>query len=141
MFIHPSDPDQPRSFEAAAKDTEAFWSARWLAQALGYDDLESFRPAIDSALSACALLDIPTADHFRVPTITGIDDMKLSRFAAYLVVMNADSGKKQVAQAQVYLAGDAAFVSSTRRMFKPRERDADNPSQPPRTRPRKTQRR
>lgn len=134
------NPNQPQTFEAAAKDTEPFWSARWLAQALGYDDLDSFRPVIERAINACALLDIPTADHFRVPTITGIDDMKLSRFAAYLVVMNADSGKKLVAQAQVYLAGDAAFVSSTRRMFKPRERDADNPSQP-RDRPKRPNRR
>lgn len=102
-------------FEAAVRqNSEPYWSARWLSQVLGYADFSSFRQVMDRAMRACNILNIPTVDHFRASASTVVDDIKLSRFASYLIVLNADSSEEPVANAQVYLAGLAAVMRAPR---------------------------
>lgn len=54
-------------------------------------------------------LNIPVTENFRETknVVDGIPvtDVKLSRFACYLVAMNGDPRKEKVAKAQIYLAG------------------------------------
>lgn len=104
-----ADPDI-LGFESLAKSNGGlYWSARKFAKFLGYSDYKSFRRVIDRAVSACMRLRIPVTENFL--GVQGIiddqmvTDTKLSRFACYLVAMNADSRKEKVAKAQVYLAG------------------------------------
>lgn len=82
-----------------------YWWASEFMLMLGYDDMKSFRKVIDRATKAFMSLGI---DHYEnivlVHRENGIDDYKLTRFACYLVAMNADPKKPQVAQAQAYFA-------------------------------------
>jgi DNA-damage-inducible protein D len=94
---------------------QVYWYASDFIHWLGYKDYSPTMPPINKALSVC--LSIPTIitiDHFReeVRYLDGkpIKDFKLSRFACYLVSMNADIKKEQVARAQAYFAAFAASV-------------------------------
>lgn len=84
------------------------WFARDFMVWLGYTSYPSFLKALNKAIGVCTTLSIPIADNFRQVNreIDGVEvgDHKLSRFACYLVAMNADAKKPQVARAQIYFA-------------------------------------
>src|SRR5262245_27069723 len=101
------------------------WSARDLMSLLGYDRWENFRYTIQRAMEACTRVDRELSRHF-VPVIGQLDisspdrifrgvrkksgrgrpseDVILSRFAAYLVAMNGDPSKEELAFAQAYFS-------------------------------------
>lgn len=90
-----------------------YWSSRDLAKALDYADYRNFIAAIQRAKEACKNSNQPVSDHFGDITemvIIGsgaerpLDSIKLSRYASYLTVQNADPSKTIVAQAQTYFA-------------------------------------
>ncbi len=85
-----------------------FWWASDLMKMLGYKDLKTFHKAIDRAITACMTINIPHYENFiahqREIDGENVHDYKLTRFACYMVVMNADPKKKEVAAAQVYFA-------------------------------------
>ncbi len=87
-----------------------FWYASDLMTILEYTTLKSFDTVINKAISTCSTLQIPILNNFVQIERDGILDYKLSRFACYLVVMNADSKKTNVAKAQVYFATLAGAV-------------------------------
>ena len=96
-----------------ADDGSEYWSARDLARVLGYARWDKFRNAIRKAEVACANSGQDPADHFsHVGTMVTIGsgarrqiaDVYLSRYAAYLVVQNADPEKEIVALGQTYFA-------------------------------------
>ena len=90
-----------------------FWLARSLGRVLEYSEFRHFKPAIERAKEACKTSGINVLDHFEdvlemVPIGSGaereLNDLKLSRYACYLIVQNADSGKEIVALGQTYFA-------------------------------------
>ncbi len=93
-----------------------FWLASELMELLGYDGWQSFQNPINKAMTTCTTLGIAVFDNFvqQPGTLHGkaINDVKLSRFACYLVVMNADSKKHPVAAAQAYFASLAGAVQT-----------------------------
>lgn len=90
-----------------------FWWASQFMLMLGYKTMSSFKNAIDRATKACLTLNLPYYENFiaeqRIIDGKTVQDFKLTRFACYLVAMNADVKKQQVAQAQIY------FVEQTRK--------------------------
>jgi DNA-damage-inducible protein D len=88
---------------------QTFWLASELLIRLGYDSMKSFYKAINRANKAMTGLNIdPFGNIQKFINADGSEDYKLSRFASYLVVMNANPEKPQVATAQAY------FVAMTR---------------------------
>ena len=90
-----------------------FWSARDFAKALEYFEFRNFKPVIEKAKEACINSAQALSDHFAelhemVRIGSGatreIDDYKLSRYACYLIVQNANPGKEVVALGQTYFA-------------------------------------
>ncbi len=83
-----------------------YWYATDLMRFLEYESYSTFKLVINKAISACASLNINISENFiqvrRDVEGMETDDFKLSRFACYLVSMNGDPKKKQVAKAQVY---------------------------------------
>lgn len=83
-----------------------FWWASDLALLLGYEDLRTFRKAIDRAMQVCIQLGVPVTDNIvaQKRDVGGRqqEDYKLSRFACYLAAMNGDVRKTEVARAQAY---------------------------------------
>lgn len=90
-----------------------YWFARDLMTLLGYVRWENFESAIERAKLACENSGIPVEDHFRdvtkmVPLGSGaqrsVSDCMLTRYACYLIAMNGDPRKEEIAFAQSYFA-------------------------------------
>ena len=90
-----------------------FWFARELMPMLGYRNWRDFHNAIEKAKIACEESGNSYFDHFEdtLKTIImpknaskEVEDFKLSRYACYLIAMNGDSRKPEIAQAQTYFA-------------------------------------
>lgn len=115
MPIEPLNPDHfdpaNPTFEALGKDNGFHhWSASAIAELLGYKShtQEGFRKVIGRAMAACTTAGVPVPETIQeVRGDDGAVDWKLSRFGCYLVAMNGDPRKPQVAQAQAYFAGMA----------------------------------
>jgi DNA-damage-inducible protein D len=94
-------------------DAGEFWSARDLMGPLGYEKWERFSETIARAAAACVNSGSSAADHFpgagkMVQIGSGaaryVVDYRLTRYAAYLVAMNGDPRKPEIAAAQTYFA-------------------------------------
>jgi DNA-damage-inducible protein D len=90
-----------------------YWSARDMAKALEYTDYRNFEKVIEKAKDSCKNSHQEVENHFvdfteMVEIGSGakrkLDSVKLSRYACYLVVQNADPGKEIVANGQTYFA-------------------------------------
>lgn len=103
-------------FESIKKIDEngvEYWLSRDLAKILEYADYRNFITVINKAKEACSNSGNDVLDHFgditEMVTIGSgaqrpIDTIKLTRYACYLTVQNADPSKTIVAQAQTYFA-------------------------------------
>jgi len=91
-----------------------YWFATDLMNLLEYENMNSFQRAINRAMTTCNTLNIPIFDNFiqeqRIVDGKTFMDFRISRFACYLTVMNADSKKHSVAMAQAYFATLAGAV-------------------------------
>ena len=90
-----------------------YWLARELMKALEYSKWSNFVSVIKKAKSACELSGKIVYEHFTDAVklskrnnnaIVKIEDFKLSRYACYLIVQNADPRKEVVALGQTYFA-------------------------------------
>jgi len=95
------------------ENNNEYWSAREFAKTLEYVEYRNFIPAINRAKEACLNSGQTVSDHFvdmNELIIAGkgaerqVDSMKLSRYACYLIVQNADPSKEVIALGQTYFA-------------------------------------
>jgi DNA-damage-inducible protein D len=101
--------------DKAQKDEDGieFWYARDLQQLLEYEaSWQNFEQVIEKAKVACEGFKQKVSDHFNdvIKMVGGgvavrpSKDVKLTRYACYLIAQNADPRKKPVAFAQTYFA-------------------------------------
>jgi DNA-damage-inducible protein D len=107
---------QQASFDGIRRNDEAgneYWLARELAPLLDYAQWRNFLLVVDKARTACQQAGNPVADHFAdvskmVDIGSGaqrpVDDVRLSRYACYLIVQNGDPSKPVIANGQTYFA-------------------------------------
>lgn len=90
-----------------------YWTSRTMWKILEYTEYRHFLPVIEKAKIACLNSGQKVEDHFEdILEMVGIgsgaeravDSVKLSRYACYLIVQNADPNKTIVAQGQTYFA-------------------------------------
>ena len=90
-----------------------YWSAREMAKVLEYSEYRHFLPVIDKAKEACSNSNNSPLNHFEdvlemIKIGKGgkreVESVKLSRYACYLIIQNADPSKEIVANGQSYFA-------------------------------------
>lgn len=90
-----------------------YWLARELSHVLDYTDFRNFKKAIEKAKIACERSNHAVLDHIVEVNemieigkggVRPVESYKLSRYACYLIVQNADPNKEIVAQGQTYFA-------------------------------------
>jgi DNA-damage-inducible protein D len=86
-----------------------YWTARELMPVMGYLNWREFKDAIDRARVAAANTGADVTSLFgdAPKKVTGgrpAEDFRLTRYAAYLVAMNGDPRKPEIAAAQTYFA-------------------------------------
>lgn len=106
----------PLSFEDYGHENGTkYWWASEYSKMLGYVTYSSFQNPINKAIKACMTANIPYLEDFRHSQrlVDGnpIDDIKLSRFACYMIAMNADIKKVPVARAQTYFADQVERIN------------------------------
>jgi DNA-damage-inducible protein D len=104
-----------QTFESLKQEEDGceFWSARKLSKVLEYNEYRNFLNVIEKAKEACKNSGHAIVDHF-VDITDMIDigkggqrqvaDVRLSRYACYLVVQNGDPAKHVIANGQTYFA-------------------------------------
>lgn len=89
-----------------------YWSARDLMPLLGYEEWRKFAGAIDRARVSAHNAGYDTSVNFvaaaKISPTKPAEDFHLSRYACYLVALNGDPRKPEIASAQTY------FVIKTR---------------------------
>lgn len=90
-----------------------YWQARQLSRVLEYSEYRHFLPVIERAREACRTSGRAPKDHFEdilemVEIGSGakrqVEDVRLSRYACYLIVQNGDPSKEVIANGQTYFA-------------------------------------
>lgn len=98
---------------AHAESEVEYWLARDLQILLGYERWENFFNVIEKAKISCQNSKQAVEDHFRDVTKMvsigsgvprDIGDIKLTRYACYLIAQNGDPRKNEIAFAQTYFA-------------------------------------
>ena len=112
-------PTQIHTFESVRRSDEngnEFWFARELAPLLDSQDYRHLLRVIEKSKPACEGSGYELVDHFGDVTKMvdigsgaqrAIEDIKLSRYACYLLVQNADPAKPVIANGQTYFAVQA----------------------------------
>ena len=106
---------QENIFESIKHEDEfgEFWYARELMPILEYNKWQNFHNVIKLAMEACKLSNYDVTEQFTEVSklIAGghgnrqkVRDYKLSRYACYLIMQNADPRKETVALGQTYFA-------------------------------------
>ncbi|MBW4557117.1 MAG: hypothetical protein KME59_14445 [Trichormus sp. ATA11-4-KO1] len=114
-----------------ADQGEEYWLARELMQLLGYKKWERFIDTIDRAKLGCQNTGVSVQNHF---TDAGLytrnvpSDYRLSRYACYLVAMNGDPRKPEIAAAQSYFAVKT-HEAETRPSYQPKSTIAHEAAQ------------
>ena len=94
-------------------DGNEYWLSRQLGRVLEYSEYRHFQPVLERAKEACQNSGHPIADHFEdflemVEIGSGakrhIQEVRLSRYACYLIVQNGDPSKPVIANGQTYFA-------------------------------------
>jgi DNA-damage-inducible protein D len=119
-----------KSLQKASPAGVPYWMAREIMTALDYREWRDFRDVIEKAKSSCENAGNFIANHF-VPTPEMVEigsgakrereNFALSKYACYLVAMNGDTSKPEIATAQAYFV-EQTYRQETQELLSEEER-------------------
>lgn len=119
LVLHPAYRHTMQRLEAVKRvnsQGDDFWIGREIYRVLGYSEWDSFLPVIERATNSIAAAGGEPSHHIRHTTkLMGVGkggtrrvgECFLSRGACYLIAMNGDPSKPEIAGAQAYFATQA----------------------------------
>lgn len=88
-----------------------YWWASWYAEVLGYASLHTLHQSIEKSKLACLQLGISIDNNFIPATIDKKKDIKLTKFACFLIAFHADGRKPIVKRARAYFLNEMEEVN------------------------------
>lgn len=114
LIVFDRKEDCPKFEDHCKENGITYWLESELSKMLGYKNLDAVKKASQKAMSVCMTAGIPINENFIQIVVNGVNDVKLTRFACYLVVMNGDISNPRIANAQAYFASLAEnLIEST----------------------------
>ena len=112
LAINTSNDTSPFDSIRRTDEKGEYWLARDFMFVLGYPRWADFKDVIDKAKKSCENTGNPVTEHFSGLFLKNPEskqgrryqDYRLSRYASYLVAMNGDPRKPEIAAAQSYFA-------------------------------------
>jgi hypothetical protein len=102
------EPEHPSFEDLGNENGGKYWYARDFMAMLGYESLAAFQEPINKAIATCTALNIPVLENFQHRIVNGesVSDFRLTRFACYLISINGDVRKPEVAGGSSLLRHD-----------------------------------
>lgn len=113
IIVFESEETCPKFEDYCRENGITYWLESDLSRMLGYKNLDAIKKASQKAMAVCMTADIPMQENFIQVMHNGLPDVKLTRFACYLIVMNGDISNPRVANAQAYFASLADVIASS----------------------------
>jgi len=88
------------------EDGHFYWWASWYANVLGYKSFKTLLPSIEKAKKICVQLGISIEDNFIKAESDAGANMKLTKFACFLISLQADGRKPIVKRARTYFLNE-----------------------------------
>lgn len=88
------------------EDGKHYWWARWYANILGYKSLKTLNPTITKARQLCMQLGLDAESNFVLSKSEEGNDIKLTKFACFLIALQADGRKPIVKRARSYFLNE-----------------------------------
>jgi len=88
-----------------------YWWASWYAEILGYSSLNSLKPSIRKAQNICLKIGLPHEENFIPSQNEKRKDIKLTKFACFLIALQADDKKPIVKRARNYFLNQLEEVN------------------------------
>lgn len=88
------------------RDKHHYWYASWYASILNYKSLDTLQPSIEKAKIICVHLGIPYEDNFIKTKTDHGSDIILTKFACFLIALQADGRKPMVKRARTYFLNE-----------------------------------
>lgn len=89
-----------------SEDGHFYWWASWYANVLGYKSIKTLMPSIDKAKKVCIQLGIPIESNFISSDSDVGPNIKLTKFACFLIALQADGRKPIVKRARTYFLNE-----------------------------------
>src|SRR5580704_15297912 len=114
----------------SAPNGKPYWLGRDVMEVLTYKQWRDFREIIDKSIVSCDMAGNFSNNHFvRVDEMVEIgsgaqrtrENYALSKYACYLIAMNGDTNKPEIATAQAYFA-DSTFKQEMQEALTEEER-------------------
>jgi DNA-damage-inducible protein D len=88
-----------------------YWWGSWYAQVLGYKNLKTLTNTITNAKKTCVQLGLDVEDNFKKSNSEMGPNIKLSKFACFLIAIHADARKPIVRKARAYFLNELDEVN------------------------------
>lgn len=88
------------------EDNHYYWWASWYALVLGYKSKNSLKNCINKSKRTCVVLGANVEDNFIPSKLEGKKDIKLTKFACFLIALHADERKPVVKRARAYFLNE-----------------------------------